>query len=126
MLHQGFVAFQLIGKGPGLTNLLHNADYMVSISDKAQKWVQVSGNGRSRIAQIKILELKGIDILGVGAPSDTNGKKISVVNFKVQHQSTPIGKVLGESGNSEKELLAYFALYDNGWKLEGVEKKCGL
>lgn len=118
---KGLVNFQLLQKtSPRTWN--GYALFKVNLTGEAEKYLVKESAHEGKVnVEVKTRELKDIEILGVGAPSDTNGKKVSVVTYKVQHQSTPFGETFGQQpGTSEKTGEAYFVKYDNGWKLEQV------
>ncbi|MBI4996797.1 MAG: hypothetical protein HZC22_07840 [Rhodocyclales bacterium] len=93
-----------------------SAQYTVTLTDAGKKYlIKETPEKDSAKVQVRTHEFQGVEVVGVGAPSDLLGKKVSIVQYQVEYRSTPFD--LDGSGNSKGKGEALFVLYDKGWKL---------
>lgn len=118
-----FVSFQLLYQTPPRTWGGY-ALYKVLLTDAGRKYlVKEWAEGGKVRADVRVRELHNLEILGIAAPAEMAGRKVSVVNYRVEYGITPFGEALlpkeGRKGTSEeKRGQALFVLYDKGWQLE--------
>jgi len=111
----GLVEFRLENKTPPKT-WNGKALFEVSLTKAGMKYA--IGDVEHGQVEVRLRQLKDIEIAGIGAPSDMMGKRVSVVPFTARFENTPFAP---PELKSEVKGNGYFVQYDDGWRLEGTQ-----
>lgn len=92
---------------------------------KGKEFIHFEDGKAGRILAIDMGTKKAAQVTSVGAPSQLGGKTVSVVNFDYAYTPTPFGAAFDrgtgyKTYSGQKADTAVFALYDDGWHLEGT------
>lgn len=93
------------------------AFYSVTLTDRGRQHLTLNRAGEKMQINAKLRELQGVKVTAIGAPADLFGHKGSIVKYRVDFKLTQVGQALKASDDSANKE-AFFALYDNGWRLE--------
>ena len=75
--------------------------------------------------QYRMADLKPLEVVAIGAPSQAGGKTVSQVRFKYLLTATPLGRIFEQSTGQANYYSGWslgeatFSLYDDGWHQEG-------
>lgn len=92
-----------------------------AITAKTKPFVVAEGRGGT--VTLRMADLEPIEVTGIGAPSNMNGRTVSSVMFKYRFKPTPLGDAFDRINNVHMFTgwvpgQAYFALHDDGWRIE--------
>ena len=103
---------------------MSNVDYYACPTQKGRQYIVSSDR---RADTIRMADLSPLEIINVGAPSPFSGKTVCIVNFKYVYNPTPFGSAYDSAKGTTlyhgwARGVAKFALYDDGWQVEGWER----
>lgn len=93
--------------------------YEVRFTEKAAPFIRDSD--RSEDGKFLVVEKASkVEVGGITAPSEKNGKRQSVVQYTPTYEPTPLGEQIAEKLPKNKREIqnAVFILYDDGWRID--------